>query len=112
MKKLIGLLTAVFSGTAYAQPAVYGGSGLVVSPIGGMAVYSITDIVLLIIQFILDIVLVLAVLAVVIAGVYLITSGGDEGQKDKAKNIIFYAAIGIVVILLARVIVVFVNSIF
>lgn len=73
---------------------------------------SIIDIILRIIQFILDIALILAVLAIVIAGIYLITSNGDEAQKDKAKKIIYYVIIGIIVILFSRVIVVFVNNIF
>lgn len=103
--------SSIFVPAAYA--AVYGGSGLTPTPIDGMSTsVDITSIILSIIAFMLNIVLILAVAAVVIAGIYLITSGGDEGQKDKAKSIIFYALIGIVVILFARVIVTFVNNIF
>lgn len=105
------LLVLLFSGTAHAYTAVYGGSGLSPTPISGLSSsISITDIIIKIINFILDLVLIIAVLAVIIAGFYLITSNGDEGQKDKAKTIILYVLIGIIVILLARVIVLFVNN--
>ncbi len=96
-----------------ASAAVYSGTGLnTLDPIGGGVSdsTSITDLILKIINFILDFVLILAVLAVIIAGLYLLTSAGDEGQKDKAKTIITYALIGLVVILFARVIVLFVNG--
>ncbi len=73
---------------------------------------SIADIILRIIAVILDVILLIAVLAVIIAGVYLIMSGGDEGQKDKAKKIIIYVIAGIIVILFARAIVIFVNNAF
>jgi len=59
---------------------------------------------------ILDFVLLLAVVFVVVAGIRLIVSGGDEGQKDTAKKTIIYVIVGIVVILLARVIVSFVST--
>ena len=68
--------------------------------------------ILKIINFILDIVLLVAVLAIIVAGIYLITSNGDEGQKDKAKKIVTYVIFGIILILLAKIIVLFVNKIF
>ena len=97
--------------------AVYGGTtikdGLLkMSGLGLASTLSITDLIITIITFILNIVLILAVLAIIVAGVYLIVSNGDEGQKDKAKNIVLYAIAGIVLILLARVIVLVVNGIF
>ncbi len=73
---------------------------------------SITDVMLRIISIVLDVILLIAVFAIIIAGVYLIVSGGDEGQKEKAKKIIIYVVAGIIVILFSRAIVVFVNSIF
>ena len=96
---------------------VYTGNGLsdgiaAAAGLGGISnVTSIYELILRIIYFILSIALLLAVLAIIIAGIYLIVSNGDEAQKDKAKKIIYYAIIGIVVILLSRVIVSFVNSI-
>ena len=64
---------------------------------------------------ILDIILsymaLIAVIVVVIAGIQLVVSGGEEQAKDKAKKSIFYAIIGLVVILLAQAIVGFVQDV-
>lgn len=65
-----------------------------------------------VITWVLDFILIIAVLFVIVAGIRLIVSGGDEGEKDKAKQTIIYVIAGIIVILLARVIVIFVNRLF
>ncbi len=72
----------------------------------------ISSVVLKVISVILDVILIIAVLYVIIAGIRLIVSGGDEGQKDSAKKTIIYVIAGIIVILFARAIVVFVNNAF
>ncbi len=98
--------------------SVYTGNGLFsgldsLAGVGGISsATSIRALILSIIAFLLDIVLLLAVLAVIIAGIYLIVSNGDEANKDKAKKIVFYAIAGIILIVFARVIVVFVNTVF
>ena len=43
-----------------------------------------------------------AVVMIVIAGFMFILSGGSDTAKDRAKKIIFYVAIGLIVILFAR----------
>ena len=48
---------------------------------------------------------IIAVLVIVIAGIRLIVGGADEGQREKARNAILYAVIGLIVILLAGAIV-------
>lgn len=53
-----------------------------------------------------------AFLALVIAGIILLTSGGSETQLTKGKDIIKYAIIGLVVALAAYFITAFVQSIF
>lgn len=63
-----------------------------------------------IIQTVLDFILIVAVAYVVFAGIRMIISGGDEGEKDKAKTTIIYVAVGIVIVLFARVIVTFINN--
>lgn len=73
---------------------------------------SLITLILDIIQIILDVILVIAVLFVIIAGVRLIVSGGNEEQKDKAKQTIIYVIAGIIVILFARAIVTFVANLF
>jgi heme/copper-type cytochrome/quinol oxidase subunit 2 len=98
---------AVFGGTSV-QDGITQAAGL-----GGISPEtSVVSIILKIINAILLIVLIIAVLVIIVAGIYLITSNGDEGQKDKAKKIIWYCIIGIVVILCSRLIVSFVNQLF
>ncbi len=65
-----------------------------------------------IIQQVLDFILIIAVVYVIIAGIRLIISGGDEGEKDKSKTTIIYVIAGIIIVLFARVIVVSVNNAF
>lgn len=111
-----GIIASVLATPAFA--AVYGGGGLLsglqeASGLGGiLGATSITQLILLIIRFLLNIVLTLAVLAIIVAGIYLIVSNGDDGSKEKAKNIIFYCIAGIILILFSRFIVVTVNHIF
>jgi hypothetical protein len=72
----------------------------------------INEVVLRIINFILDVILIIAVLAIIVAGVYLIVSNGDDAQKEKAKKIVMYVVIGIILILFSRAIVILVNNTF
>lgn len=58
-----------------------------------------------VINTILEYLALLAVIMIIIAGIYLVISLGEDEQKDKAKRIITYTLIGLVVILLARIIV-------
>ncbi|HMS49813.1 MAG TPA: pilin [Candidatus Saccharibacteria bacterium] len=51
---------------------------------------------------------VVAVVMIIIAGMNFITAGGDSGKVSTARNMILYAAIGIVVVALAQLIVRFV----
>lgn len=111
-----GAFALTFTEKAFAS--VYDGCGLLCGIMGASGITgiaeseSLTDLILTIIAFILDIALLLAVLAIIIAGLYLITSNGDEGQKDKAKKIIFYVILGIVLILFSRILVTLINGIF
>lgn len=52
----------------------------------------------------------IAVLIVVIAGLFYITANGDANQIAKAKNTILYAVIGLVVVMFAFIITQFVIS--
>lgn len=63
-----------------------------------------------VVEAVLDFILIIAVVFVIVAGIRLIVSGGDDSQKDKAKNTIIYVIVGIIVVLFARVIVTFVNT--
>ncbi len=55
--------------------------------------------------WVLDFLALVAVVVIVIAGIRLIVSQGNEDQKETAKKTIFYAIAGLLVILFARVIV-------
>jgi hypothetical protein len=58
-----------------------------------------------ILQFVLSFLALAAVITIIIAGIILILSLGNEEQKDRAKRIIYYTLIGLVIVLFARVIV-------
>lgn len=77
----------------------------------GTGTQGIKDAIVKVITTVLDFILLIAVIYVIVAGIRLIISGGDDGQKDKAKQTIIYVIIGIIVVLFARVIVLFVNNI-
>jgi hypothetical protein len=64
-----------------------------------------------IINFIFYIGIALAPLMFLWAGFYFLTAGGDPKKVDTAKHIMLYAAIGLIVILLAKVLVVVVKNI-
>lgn len=64
-----------------------------------------------IIKAVLNFMALVAVVLIVIAGIRLVISQGDEGEKDKAKKTIVYVIIGLIVIVLARAIVQFVANV-
>lgn len=64
-----------------------------------------------ILKKVLEFMALVAVVLIVIAGIRLVISQGDEGEKDKAKKTIIYVIIGLVVIVLARAIVEFVAKV-
>ena len=63
------------------------------------------DIIEEIIIAVLNFLALIAVVVVIIAGIRLIVSQGNDEEKDKAKKAIFYALAGLVIVLFARVIV-------
>ena len=76
-----------------------------VNAIGGTVIRerSVVETVVTIINAVLDYVALIAVIAIIIAGLYMIFTGG--AQKDRAKEIIIYTIVGLVIILLAKLIV-------
>ncbi len=67
----------------------------------------VQNLIVRIIVFVLDFLALIAVVFVIIAGIRLIVSQGEEEQKEKAKKTILYVIIGLIVVLFARVIVSF-----
>ncbi|MBP9773462.1 MAG: hypothetical protein KBD00_02400 [Candidatus Peribacteraceae bacterium] len=93
--------------------SILGGLSYVANRLGGAGIITnrgLREMILSVLAVVLDYVTLFAMITVISAGLYLIFSNGDEGSKDKAKKIIIYTVIGLVVIVLSRVIVVFANS--
>lgn len=89
---------------------VYNGGGIqagigATSGITGVATADPRSVIIKIITVVLNYAALAAFVMVVIAGFYLVLSNGNEENKDKAKKIITYTLIGLVVLLFSRVIV-------
>jgi len=57
---------------------------------------------------VLSFVSLIAVVVIIIAGIWLIVGLGDDSAKEKAKKIVIYTIVGLLLILAARAIVIFV----
>lgn len=55
-----------------------------------------------IIAFLFNTAFALFPLMIVVAAFYFVTAGGNPGQIEKAKNILLYALVGFIIILLAK----------
>ena len=55
-----------------------------------------------VIDFVVDVMAVLAILMFVIAGIYFVISAGDAGKIQTAKNIAIYAVVGLAISIAAR----------
>ncbi len=91
-----GIVTLIINATPGGD-ALFGD----VPDIGGSGSTDIRATVLAILGTILRFMGLVAVVVIVIAGIMLVVSGGEEQTKDRAKRIIFYAIIGLIIILLA-----------
>ncbi len=110
MKKLLAPVTSALASWSMLVASAYAALPEP-TPVPGLS--GQVDIKQAIVDFItkvLDFILIIAVIFVIVAGIRLIVSGGDEGEKDKAKKTIIYVIVGIIVVLFARVIVTFVNN--
>ena len=65
----------------------------------------IRDAVLSVLTFVLNFLALVAVVFIVIAGIRLIVSQGEDEAKEKAKKTILYVIVGLIIVLFARVIV-------
>ena len=63
-----------------------------------------------IIDIVFTVLIVLAVLFLIIAGFYFVTASGNPEQIGKARNMVIWAIVGVVVALLARGIVSFIRT--
>lgn len=97
-----------FAQTAHAQ--IFNGGGIqqgvdAAGGITGVSGGSPREVIINIIATALEFTALLAVVMIIIAGFYLILSVGNEEGKEKAKKIIYYTIIGLLVILFSRMIV-------
>lgn len=79
-----------------------------VQPIPGGGGLSVAEIITAVINFILQFAAALAVLMIVLGGIRYITSAGNEDALKQGRNIVLYAIIGLVIIILSFVIVNFI----
>jgi hypothetical protein len=79
--------------------------------INGLTNKPLKDIINGITVWLLGLAAALAIMFIVVGGIYYVTAGGDERQIETAKTIITYAIWGIFIIGVAYAIVVLVNSI-
>jgi len=79
--------------------------GPIVETTGPTTITGWVDVLLTVVQWIYTLIFILAVLFILIAAFYFITSGGDSEKTGKAKSMLLYAIIGIAVALLSFAIV-------
>ena len=110
VKKTCGVFTmmAFFVNSAFAQ----GSDILREDPgrIGGTAKGTLGENLTAIINYFLGLLGLIAVAFLIYAGVLMVTAGGNDEQITKARKIIMYAVVGIVIILLSYTIITFVSS--
>lgn len=116
MKKLLTDLSLRATAAAYTfavAPKAFAQIFGPVPDIGGVdadGTDAIRQSILNVLDVILSFMALIAVIVIVIAGIRLVISQGEEQEKDKAKKAIFYAIIGLIVILLAQAIVGFIED--
>lgn len=116
MKKLALKVSSVLAGlNAFAVSAFAQSSSFFDNPAGvqapnAAAQGTLTTNVTQIINFFLGILGLVAVAFLIYAGVLMVTAGGNDEQVGKARKIITYAVVGIVIILLSWTIVTFVTG--
>lgn len=79
--------------------------------ITGLTTRSLSEIITGVINWLLSIASGLAILFIIIGGIYYITAGGDEQRMSTGKKIITYSVVGLVFIIISYSIVVTVNKI-
>lgn len=102
------LAASLWAHTAAAQvfdgPGIAGGLGAA-GGIAGLPDGDVRSTIIRILSTVLSFLALAAVITIIIAGIILIVSLGNEESKEHAKRIIFYTLIGLVIILFARVLV-------
>ncbi|MBU0458174.1 hypothetical protein KJ652_04260 [Patescibacteria group bacterium] len=114
--KIISGLALFISNPAYALAQVYGGGGVaagvdaaVEAGVGTNANLGtiLTDITVAIVKY----TALLATIVIIIGGIWLIVGVGDEQAKERAKKIVLFTLIGVILVAIAGAIVTFIQSI-
>ncbi|MFZ2187073.1 MAG: pilin [Candidatus Moraniibacteriota bacterium] len=111
MKKIKQALYAAVATALAAAPLMAGaastpqGFNVPNNGTGGLVNMSVYDLVTRVMNWLLGLIGVLAVIAFVISGILYLTAAGDEDQVEKAKSIMMYAIIGLVVALIGLIVV-------
>lgn len=110
LARITGAMTAFGLFVTRASAQVFNGPGILggLNAAGGIAGLPDGDVrptVINIIQRVLSFLALAAVITIIIAGIWLIVGLGSDDSKERAKKIIFYTLIGLVIVLFARVIV-------
>ena len=105
--------TALAAASAWVQVTaaqVFDGPGIAgglaaAGGINGLPTGDVRSTIIRILRSVLSFLALAAVITIIIAGIMLIVSLGNEEYKERAKRIIFYTLIGLIIVLFARVIV-------
>lgn len=89
------------------DPLVNGVGVVATSGLQGPVNRPLRDVILLLLAKALSFLALSAVIMIIAAGFYLVLSAGEDAAKDKAKKIILYVSIGLLIILFCRVLVSF-----
>ncbi len=100
-----GVSALVGISSAFAQAFAGPDPNLPGTPPAGQNTQAYRNIIITIITAVLNFLALIAVVVIVIAGIQLIISQGNEDAMGKAKKTIYYALLGLVIVLFARVIV-------
>jgi amino acid transporter len=103
---VVGAMTSfVYASTALAQNGFAGPDPNLAGLPEATGPQGVRNVITNILAAVLNFLALIAVVVIVIAGIRLIVSQGEDEAKDKAKKTIFYALAGLVIVLFARVIV-------
>jgi len=112
--RLVLALTSIGAAIPRAHAQVFNGGGVdaglgAASGVVGVSSDDPRQVIIGVLEAVLNFAALFAVIMVITAGFYLVLSLGNDDKKEKAKKIIYYTLIGLVVILFSRVIVSFVT---
>lgn len=112
--RLLLTLASFSSALPRANASVFNGGGVneglgAASGVVGVSSDDPRQVIIGVLEAVLNFAALFAVIMVITAGFYLVLSLGNDDKKEKAKKIIYYTLIGLIVILFSRVIVSFVT---